>query len=154
RGFTRQLDVFGADHHGYVARLKAAMEALGGDPETLEIMIMRLVHFVERGEREKMSKRRGIFTTLDELIHGLGVHATPLFMLQRSHDTALDLDLDLARKQSNENPVYYIQYAHARIASVLERAGPSVVDAALAGETGGTGGGAVRTEPLAPAERT
>lgn len=150
RGFARQVNVFGADHHGYVARLKAAMEALGGDPATLEILIMRLVHFVEAGEREKMSKRRGVFTTLDELIDELGVDATRFFMLQRSHDTALDLDLDLARKQSNENPVYYVQYAHARIASMLARAGPDVVDAAMASVGDGAG---ARTEPLAPAER-
>ncbi|HST41555.1 MAG TPA: arginine--tRNA ligase, partial [Conexibacter sp.] len=160
RGFERQLNVFGADHHGYVARLKAAMEALGGDPEKLEILIMRLVHFVEAGEREKMSKRRGIFTTLDELLDELGVDATRFFMLQRTHDTSLDLDLDLARKQSSENPVYYVQYAHARIASMLERAGAETVDAALAGVAGGGGGGdaagavAGRTEPLDPAERT
>jgi arginyl-tRNA synthetase len=152
RGFTRQLNVFGADHHGYVARLKAAMQALGGDPETLEILIMRLVHFVEGGEREKMSKRRGIFTTLDELLDELGVDATRFFMLQRSHDTSLDLDLDLARKQSNENPVYYVQYAHARIASMLDRAGAETVAAAVAGESGGAG--AARGEPLDPAERT
>ncbi len=153
RGFTRQLNVFGADHHGYIARLKAAMEALGGDPEKLEILIMRLVHFVEAGEREKMSKRRGIFTTLDELIDELGVDATRFFMLQRSHDTSLDLDLDLARKQSSENPVYYVQYAHARIASMLERAGEATVSAALA-SAASAGGSTGRTEPLDPAERT
>lgn len=147
RGFDRQINVFGADHHGYVARLKAAMEALGGDPERLEILIMRLVHFVEGGEREKMSKRRGIFTTLDELIDELGVDATRFFMLQRSHDTALDLDLDLARKQSAENPVYYVQYAHVRIATMLARAGDERVAQALAAGPGG------RTAPLEPAER-
>lgn len=151
RGFDRQLNVFGADHHGYVGRLKAAMEALGGDPEKLEILIMRFVNFVEAGEREKMSKRRGVFTTLDELLDELGVDATRFFMLQRSHDTTLDLDLDLARKQSSENPVYYIQYAHARIASMLERAGVETVDAALAATAAGTTG---RSEPLDPAERT
>ncbi len=135
RGFTRQLDVFGADHHGYIGRLKAAMEALGGDPELLEILIMRFVNFVEAGEREKMSKRRGVFTTLDELLDELGVDATRFFMLQRSHDTTLDLDLDLARKQSNENPVYYVQYAaRADRASMLERAGGDAVADALAGE--------------------
>lgn len=152
RGFDRQLNVFGADHHGYIARLNAAMEALGGDPGKLEILIMRLVHFVEAGEREKMSKRRGIFTTLDELIDELGVDATRFFMLQRSHDTSLDLDLDLARKQSSENPVYYVQYAHARIASMLERAGEATVSAALAAASSGAGTG--RSEPLDPAERT
>jgi arginyl-tRNA synthetase len=147
RGFDRQIDVFGADHHGYVARLRAAMEALGGDPETLEILIMQFVHLVERGERAAMSKRRGIFTTLDELIDDIGVDAARFFMLQRSHDTTVDLDLDLAREQSNENPVYYVQYAHARIASMLARAGQERVAAALEGVA------ARRTEPLDPAER-
>jgi arginyl-tRNA synthetase len=150
RGFERQLDVFGADHHGYVARLKAAMEALGGDPEKLEVLIMQFVHLIDRGERAAMSKRRGVFTTLDELIDDIGVDATRFFMLQRSHDTTVDLDLDLAREQSAENPVYYVQYAHARIASMLAKAGKERVAAALAaaGEQGAGG------TPLDPAERT
>src|SRR5262249_50272044 len=131
RGFERQIDVFGADHHGYVARLKAAMEALGGDPQRIEILIMQFVHLVERGEQVAMSKRRGIFTTLDALIDDIGVDATRFFMLQRSHDSTVDLDLDLAREQSNENPVYYVQYAHARIASMLAKAGAGPVDSAI-----------------------
>jgi arginyl-tRNA synthetase len=148
RGFERQIDVFGADHHGYVARLKAAMQALGGDPDTLEILIMQLVNLVERGERTAMSKRRGIFTTLDELVDDIGVDATRFFMLQRSHESTVDLDLDLAREQSNENPVYYVQYAHARIASMLKKAGRSQDEAGALAEAA-----AVRTEPLDPAER-
>ncbi|HEY4280814.1 MAG TPA: arginine--tRNA ligase [Conexibacter sp.] len=151
RGFDRQLDVFGADHHGYVARMKAAMEALGGDPATLEILIMQFVHLIERGEQTAMSKRRGIFTTLDALLDDIGVDATRFFMLQRSHDSTVDLDLDLAREQSNENPVFYVQYAHARIASMLGRAGEAAVAGALA--SGGGGVGAGRVEPLHPAER-
>jgi arginyl-tRNA synthetase len=146
RGFVRQIDVFGADHHGYVGRLRAAMEALGGDPGTLEVLIMQFVHLIELGERSAMSKRRGVFNTLDELIDDIGVDAARFFMLQRSHDTTVDLDLDLAREQSNENPVYYVQYAHARIASMLAKAGKERVAAAL-GEVGG------RREPLDPAER-
>jgi arginyl-tRNA synthetase len=151
RGFERQLDVFGADHHGYVARLKAAMEALGGDPGKLEVLIMQFVHLIDRGERAAMSKRRGVFTTLDELLDDIGVDATRFFMLQRSHDTTVDLDLDLAREQSAENPVYYVQYAHARIASMLAKAGAGRVAAALAAaaERGSAGG-----EALDPAERT
>jgi len=146
RGFERQIDVFGADHHGYVARLKAAKETLGGDPDRLEVLVMQFVHLVERGERAAMSKRRGVFTTLDELLDDIGVDATRFFMLQRSHDTTIDLDLDLARAESSENPVYYVQYAHARIASMLAKAGEGRVAAAL---------GAVgeRAEPLHPAER-
>ncbi len=121
RGFQRQLSPFGADHHAYVKELKAAMAALGGDPETLEVPILQFVHLVESGERSAMSKRMGSFVTLDELLDEIGVDATRFFMLQRSHDRTLDLDLDLARQQSRENPVYYIQYAHARIASMLTR---------------------------------
>jgi arginyl-tRNA synthetase len=132
RGFERQIDVFGADHHGYVARLRGAFQALGGDPDAIEILIMQFVHLINAGDRSAMSKRRGIFTTLDELIDDIGVDATRFFMLQRSHDSTVDLDLDLAREQSNENPVYYVQYAHARIHSMLEKAGEARVGAALA----------------------
>ena len=131
RGFERQIDVWGADHHGYMARMKAAYAALGGDPEHLEMLIMQLVHLVRRGERAQMSKRAGEFVTLDELLAEIGVDAARWFLLSRSHDTTIDLDLDLAREQSNENPVYYVQYAHARIASVLAKAGPERVAAAL-----------------------
>ena len=123
RGFGRLIDVLGADHHGYVARLRAAIEALGADPGHFEALIMRLVHVVEGGERTQMSKRSGDFVSLDELIDDIGVDAARWFMLWRSHDTTVDLDLDLARRQSNENPVYYVQYAHARIASILRKAG-------------------------------
>ncbi len=146
RGFERQVDVFGADHHGYVARLRGAMTALGGDADTLEVLIMQFVHLIDGGDRSAMSKRRGVFTTLDELIDDIGVDATRFFMLQRSHDTTVDLDLDLARAQSSENPVYYVQYAHARIASMLGKAGEERVAAALAavGDS---------SEPLEPAER-
>ena len=149
RGFDRQVNVFGADHHGYVARLRGAFTALGGDPDAIEVLIMQFVHLINAGDRSAMSKRRGIFTTLDELVDDIGVDATRFFMLQRSHDSTVDLDLDLAREQSNENPVYYVQYAHARIHSMLEKAGETRVAAALAsvGEAGGTG------SPLEPAER-
>ena len=122
RGYDRAIDVLGADHHGYIGRLRAAWEALGGDPERLELQIMQLVNLIERGERAQMSKRRGEFVTLDDLIEDLGVDAARFFLLQRSHDTTLDLDLELAREQSQENPVYYVQYAHARIASILRKA--------------------------------
>ena len=122
RGYDRLINVLGADHHGYMGRMEAAFAALG-DPDKLEVVIMQLVHFVERGERSKMSKRRGDFVTLDELIDDIGVDAARYFMLMRSHDTTLDLDLDLARERSQENPVYYAQYAHARIASILRNAG-------------------------------
>jgi arginyl-tRNA synthetase len=147
RGFDRQIDVWGADHHGYVARMKAAYEALGGDPEHVEMLIMQLVHLVRRGERAQMSKRAGEFVTLDDLLREIGVDAARWFLLSRSHDTTIDLDLDLAREQSNENPVYYVQYAHARIASMLAKAGPKRVEEAL--QSVGEGG-----ESLHRAERT
>ncbi len=114
--------MLGADHHGYVPRMRAALEALGFDPTRFEAQIMQMVSVVERGERRRMGKRRGDFVTLDELIDDIGVDATRFFMLQRSHDTPIDIDLELARSTSQENPVYYVQYAHARVASILRKA--------------------------------
>ncbi len=131
RGFERQIDVWGADHHGYMARMKGAYEALGGDPGHLEMLIMQLVHLVRRGERAQMSKRAGEFVTLDDLLSEIGVDAARWYLLSRSHDTTIDLDLDLAREQSSENSVYYVQYAHARIASMLAKAGEQRVQSAL-----------------------
>jgi arginyl-tRNA synthetase len=136
RGFDRLIDVLGADHHGYVARIRAAIEALGADPERFEALIMSLVHVVEAGERAQMSKRSGDFVTLDELLDDIGVDATRWFMLWRSHETTVDLDLALARSQSSENPVYYVQYAHARIASILRKAGEGAEPAAPAEVSG------------------
>jgi arginyl-tRNA synthetase len=146
RGYDRLIDPMGSDHHGYVARMKAAMAALGADPARLEIPILQFVHIVEGASRASMSKRRGEFITLDELIAEIGVDATRFFMLQRSHDSTIDLDLDLAREQSAENPVYYVQYAHARIASVLRKAGAERVAGALAATSPGS-------VELHPAER-
>jgi arginyl-tRNA synthetase len=134
RGFDRVIDVWGADHHGHVARVQAAWRALGGDSDRLELVIMQLVHLTEGGRRVQMSKREGEFVTLDDLIDDIGVDAARYFLLQRSHDTTLDLDLALAREQSQENPVYYVQYAHARIASILRKAGEERVQAALASD--------------------
>ncbi len=131
RGFERLITPLGADHHGYVGRFKAAMAVAGADPDRLEIPLLQFVHLVDSGERASMSKRRGDFIMLDDLIDEVGVDATRYFMLQRSHDTTIDLDLDLARRESAENPVYYVQYAHARIASVLRKAGEERVAAAL-----------------------
>lgn len=123
RGFGRLIDVLGADHHGYVARLRASIEALGADPDGFEALIMSLVHIVEDGQRAQMSKRSGDFVSLDHLIDDIGADAARWFMLSRSHETTVDIDLALARKQASENPVYYVQYAHARIASILRKAG-------------------------------
>ena len=141
RGFGRSIDVWGADHHGYVQRMKAAYAALGGDPDTLELLIMQFVHLVSRGERASMSKRSGEFVTLDDLVEEIGVDAARWFLLNRSHDTTIDLDLDLAVEESKQNPVYYVQYAHARIASLLHKAGDGAVPAE------------VPTIELTPAER-
>jgi arginyl-tRNA synthetase len=143
RGFEHLINVLGADHHGYAPRLRAAIAALGTDPEVLEALIMRLVHIVESGERAQMSKRSGDFISLDELVDDIGVDAARWFMLWRSHDTTVDLDLELARRESSDNPVYYVQYAHARIASILRKAG---------GEAGEAGAPTPGT-PLQPAER-
>jgi arginyl-tRNA synthetase len=143
RGFDHLINVLGADHHGYAPRIHAAIAALGIDPEVLEALIMRLVHIVESGERAQMSKRSGDFVSLGELIDDIGVDATRWFMLWRSHDTTVDLDLELARRESSDNPVYYVQYAHARIASILRKAG---------GEAGEAGAPTPGTS-LEPAER-
>jgi arginyl-tRNA synthetase len=136
RGFQRQINVWGADHHGYVLRMKAAYAALGGDPDELELLIMQLVHLMSSGERAQMSKRAGEFVSLDDLVAEIGVDAARWYLLARSHDTTVDLDLDLALEQSSENPVYYVQYAHARIASMLAKAGAERVRAAAAAVTG------------------
>jgi arginyl-tRNA synthetase len=151
RGFDRLIDVWGADHHGHVTRMHVAWEALGGDRDRLELLIMQLVNLMEGGRRFQSSKRSGNFVSLDDLIDDIGVDAARFFMLQRSHDTTLDLDLKLAREQSQENPVYYVQYAHARIASILRKAGDARVGEAVAsdlGSSGEGGGGGEGGEPL------
>jgi arginyl-tRNA synthetase len=134
RGFGRLVDVLGADHHGYVARLRASIEALGADPNSFEALIMSLVHIVEDGQRAQMSKRSGDFVSLDDLIDDIGADAARWFMLSRSHETTVDIDLALARKQASENPVYYVQYAHARIASILRKAAGGDGDGDEAGD--------------------
>lgn len=117
----RLVYVLGADHHGFIARLKAVAQALGHDADLVEIVIMQMVNLVEGGEQKKMSKRRGEFVTSDELVERIGADATRFFMLQRSHDQALDIDLALAEQHSDANPVYYVQYAHARLCSIRRR---------------------------------
>lgn len=121
RGFDRVINVWGADHHGYIARMKAAMAALGYDPEHLEILILQLVSLYRNGELVKMSKRTGQTVTLNELIEEVGADAARFFFVMRSIDSQLDFDLTLATEKSNDNPVFYVQYAHARICSVLKQ---------------------------------
>ena len=123
RGFDLAIYVLGADHHGYSARLKAAAEALGYDAGRIEIALYQMVHLIEDGEQKRMSKRRGDVVLLDELMDGIGVDASRLYLVQRSHDATIDIDLKQAVEQGPENPVYYVQYAHARICSILRRAG-------------------------------
>jgi arginyl-tRNA synthetase len=135
RGFERQLVPVGSDHAAYVREMKAAMAALGGEPGTVELPLLQFVHLVSGGEAFAMSKRRGDFVTLDELLDAIGVDATRFFMLRSSHDRTIDLDVELARKQSRENPVYYVQYAHARIASMLRRLPDARVAEALASDS-------------------
>lgn len=121
RGFDRCVNVWGADHHGHIARLKAAMAAAGVDPDQLEIVIMQLVRLMRDGEIARMSKRKGEMITLTDLIEEVGRDAARFLFNMRSPDSHLDFDLDLAIEQSNENPVFYVQYAHARICSILRQ---------------------------------
>jgi arginyl-tRNA synthetase len=122
RGHERLIYVLGADHHGYIARLKAIAGALGHDPEAVEILIYQLVHLTQAGEARKVSKRRGDVVFLDELLDEIGVDAARWHLLSRSHDQAMDIDVDLARERTEKNPVYYVQYAHARIAGIVRNA--------------------------------
>lgn len=122
RGFKSLINIWGADHHGYVARVKAAIAALGYDPKQLEVLLLQMVSLFRDGKPVKMSKRTGQAITLNELIEEVGTDAARYFFIMRSLDTQLDFDLDLAKSHSNENPVYYIQYAHARIYSIYRQA--------------------------------
>ncbi len=121
RGFEKSIYVFGADHHGYIPRLKAATKALGFDADKIEILLVQFAHLFKGGEKLKMSTRSGEFVTLKALIDEVGCDASRFFYVMRSHDQHLDFDMDLAKSQSTENPVYYIQYAHARICSILRK---------------------------------
>ncbi|MEH7480716.1 arginine--tRNA ligase [Neobacillus drentensis] len=119
RGFEKLINIWGADHHGYIPRMKAAIQALGFSREALEVEIIQLVHLYKNGEKMKMSKRTGKAVTMRDLVDEVGLDATRYFFAMRSSDTHMDFDLDLAVSESNENPVYYAHYAHARISSIL-----------------------------------
>lgn len=121
RGFHQLINIWGADHHGYICRVKAAIASLGYRPEQLEVLIVQMVSLYRDGQLVKMSKRTGQSVTLSELIEEVGTDAARFFFIMRSLDSQLDFDLDLAKSRSNENPVYYIQYAHARIASIFRQ---------------------------------
>jgi arginyl-tRNA synthetase len=121
RGFEHLMYIWGADHHGYITRLRAALIALGGPPERFEVLLMQIVSLFRGGEKAKMSKRSGDYVTLRDLRKEVGNDAARLFYVMRSNDQHLDFDMELAKSRSNENPVYYIQYAHARVSSVLRQ---------------------------------
>ncbi|MDC3414959.1 arginine--tRNA ligase [Aquibacillus sp. 3ASR75-11] len=122
RGFQTLINIWGADHHGYIPRMKAAIQALGYEANTLEVEIIQMVNLFQDGQKVKMSKRTGKAITLRELMEEVGVDAMRYFFVMRSSDSHLDFDIDVARSQSNENPVYYAQYAHARICTMLKQA--------------------------------
>ncbi|MFB1082037.1 arginine--tRNA ligase [Jeotgalibacillus sp. JSM ZJ347] len=122
RGFDKVINIWGADHHGYIPRMKAAVEALGYNRENLEVEVIQMVQLYKDGEKMKMSKRTGKAVTMRELVDEVGLDAVRYFFAMRSGDSHMDFDLDLAVSQSNENPVYYAQYAHARICSILRSA--------------------------------
>lgn len=122
RGNDKLVDIWGADHHGYIARVKAAMQALGYEADKLEVDIIQMVRLIKDGEEFKMSKRTGKAVTIRDLVDEVGVDAVRYFFVMRSGETQMDFDLDLATKKSNENPVYYAQYAHARTCSILRQA--------------------------------
>ena len=122
RGFDELINVWGADHHGYVKRVEAAIEALGSDPKRLHVILVQMVRLTRGGEPIKMGKRTGEFVTMREVVDEVGADATRFFFLMRKGDSHLDFDLDLAKKQSAENPVFYVQYAHARICSLFRQA--------------------------------
>lgn len=122
RGYTKLVNLWGGDHHGYINRMKAALMAFGYERDDLEVDLIQMVHLVDNGEEVKMSKRSGNAVTIRELIEDVGVDATRYFFASRAIESNMDFDIGLAKKQSNENPVYYIQYAHARACSIIEKA--------------------------------
>ncbi len=122
RGFKKLVNVWGADHHGYVPRLKAGLAALGYDPAALDVVLVQMVQLTRGGEPVRMGKRQGEFVPLSEVVEEVGKDAARFFFLMRNSDSHLDFDLELAKKESSENPVFYVQYAHARVASIFEQA--------------------------------
>ena len=122
RGFDKVIDIWGADHHGHVARMKRAISFFGNDPEQLTVILMQLVKLYQDGELVRMSKRSGQYVTLEDLIEEVGYDAARYFFVMRNPDSAMDFDLDLAKSKSSDNPVFYVQYAHARICSILRQA--------------------------------
>jgi arginyl-tRNA synthetase len=139
RGYDELIYIWGADHHGTIARLKNAAQGLGLDRDATNVLLIAWVHFVRDGVEVSMSKRTGEFVTLDELLAEVGVDAARWFFASRAPSTGIDFDIELAKKESSENPVYYVQYAHARIRSILRKAadeGLQTADSLAGGLTG------------------
>ena len=128
RGFGKVINIWGADHHGYIARVKASLSMFGYNPDNLKVLLLQMVSLYRDGELVKMSKRTGQSVTLEELIEEVGTDAARYFFIMRSLDSQLDFDINLAKSQSNDNPVYYVQYAHARIASIFRQAAEMGID--------------------------
>src|SRR4029453_14067608 len=128
----RIINLLGPDHHGYVGRMRAAMQALGHPPEAFEVLIVQLVTLLRDGQPVRMSKRRGEFVLMEELLEEVGRDAARFTVLPRRHDSPLEFDLAVATRQSNENPVYYVQYAHARIRSIFRQASEQAIAVARA----------------------
>jgi len=134
RGFDRLINIWGADHHGYVPRMKAAVKELGYSGESLDIIIHQLVHLIKEGKQVKMSKRAGEFISLRWLIDEAGTDASRFFLALRTPDSHLNFDLDLAKKHSQENPVFYVQYVHARICSIFRQGAEKKIPLGLCAE--------------------
>ena len=137
RGFERVIDVWGADHHGYIARVKAAIKAMGKNPDDFDVLLIQLVNLIRDGKNVNMSTRAGEFITLAEVLDEAGIDAARFFLLMRKSDSKIDFDMDLAKKQGNENPVYYVQYAHARVCGLLrefEKIGEKLSDEEISEE--------------------
>ncbi|HSW41351.1 MAG TPA: arginine--tRNA ligase, partial [Patescibacteria group bacterium] len=141
RGFDRLIYIWGADHHGTVARLRNAAEAMGFDRQAVQMILMAWVRFIRDGVEVSMSKRAGEFITLDELLEEIGVDAARWFFAARGYTSGIDFDIELAKTQSSENPVYYVQYAHARIASILRKAAEVGLEPGAGVAAGSLGGG-------------
>jgi arginyl-tRNA synthetase len=133
RGFDRAIYVLGADHHGTRSWYAAVARMLGYDPDRLEVLLYQLVHLTKSGEQTKVSKRRGDVVFLDEFMDEIGIDAARWYLVNRGPDQTIEIDIDLAAERTQKNPVYYVQYAHARIASILRNAGGATVAAELAG---------------------
>jgi arginyl-tRNA synthetase len=128
RGYDKIINIWGADHHGYIARVKASISALGHDPDKLEVLLVQFANLYRKGKKVSMSTRSGSFVTLKELCDEVGNDAARFFYILRKSEQHMDFDLDLAKSKTNENPVFYIQYAHARICSVLKQASEKFAD--------------------------